>query len=257
MIFVLSPAKSLDFETPLSLSTYTQPTSLEYSQALISILKEKNGQDLESLMGISPALGELNAARFRDWHLPFTPNNARQAALAFNGDVYEGLDAKTLPESAWRYTQEHLCILSGLYGVLKPLDLIQPYRLEMGTRLPNPKGKDLYAFWGNHITDRLNQTIRQTQAKALFNLASEEYFKAVKKKNLTVPIITPIFEDWKNDQYKMISFYAKRARGLMARYCSIHQLHDVQDARSFNLEGYAYTSEASTEDRWVFRRRIN
>jgi uncharacterized protein len=259
MIIVLSPAKSLDFETPPSLAEYTQPAFLDQSQLLIKHLRQLSPLEISQLMSISDSLAALNATRYGKWRTPFTPQNAKQAVLAFNGDVYEGLDAPTLSPAALHFAQEHLRILSGLYGVLRPLDLMQAYRLEMGTRLANARGKDLYAFWGERIVDALNLAIQESKATVLLNLASEEYFKSVKKKRLCVPVIQPVFEDWSGGQsagkYKVVSFYAKRARGLMARYVLTKRLKKADGLKNFSTEGYAFAAEESTELRWVFRRK--
>ena len=260
MLIVLSPAKTLDFETPPTLSDYTQPDFLDQSADLIKRLRRLSPVEITQLMGISDKLAALNAARYASWRPPFTPENAKQAVLAFNGDVYEGLDAASLSPAALHFAQDHLRILSGLYGVLRPLDLMQPYRLEMGIRLDNVRGKDLYAFWGEHIVDSLNRTLAENKAEVLVNLASEEYFKAVKTKKLAVPVIQPVFEDWtggdKAGKYKVVSFHAKRARGLMARYVLSKRLKKAPALKHFALEGYAFAEEASTDQRWVFRRRL-
>ncbi|WP_301101186.1 peroxide stress protein YaaA [Propionivibrio sp.] len=257
MIVVLSPAKTLDFSTPPGVATHTQPRFLDQSQLLIEGLRQLSPPEIGKLMGISDQLATLNATRYAEWKLPFSPANAKQAVLAFNGDVYEGLDATTLAAADLKFAQGHLRILSGLYGLLRPLDLIQAYRLEMGTALANPRGKDLYAFWGERIADELNSALLEVKAKALVNLASQEYFKSVKLKQLTVPVIEPVFEDWSVGQgkYKVVSFYAKRARGLMARFVLTQRLKAAQGLKTFAAEGYAFTAEASTATRWVFRRK--
>ena len=256
MIIVLSPAKSLDFKTPAKLATHTQPAFLDQSQTLIERLRTFSPIEISQLMGISDSLAALNASRYAEWIQPFTPKNAKQALLAFNGDVYEGLDATTLSAADLKFAQERLRILSGLYGVLRPLDLMQSYRLEMGIRLANPRGKDLYAFWGERIVDALNEVLLEAKAKALVNLASEEYFKSVKAKKLSVPVIQPVFEDWSAEKYKVVSFYAKRARGLMARFALVERLKKAEGLKKFLAEGYAYTAAASDETRWVFRRKL-
>ena len=260
MLIVLSPAKTLDFETPSTLAEYTQAEFLDQSADLIKRLRRLSPVEISQLMGISDKLAVLNAGRYVSWQRPFTPANAKQAVLAFNGDVYEGLDATSLSPAALHFAQDHLRILSGLYGVLRPLDLMQPYRLEMGIRLDNARGKDLYAFWGERIVDTLNRTLLDSKAEVLVNLASEEYFKAVKAKKLAVPVIQPVFEDWtggdKAGKYKVVSFHAKRARGLMARHVLSKRLKKAQALKHFALEGYAYAAEVSTELRWVFRRRL-
>ncbi|MEC9084770.1 MAG: peroxide stress protein YaaA, partial [Pseudomonadota bacterium] len=207
MLMIISPAKTLDYESPLATETHTQPDFLDDACELIDQLKELEPHQVSNLMSISDKLGQLNAERFQTWHTPFTPDNARQAVLAFKGDVYTGLDAESFSSEDFSFAQKHLRILSGLYGLLKPLDLMQPYRLEMGTRFENTRGKDLYAFWGSKITEALNQLLASDD-KVLVNLASNEYFKSVQKKHLDARLVTPQFKDWKNGQYKMISFYA-------------------------------------------------
>ena len=259
MLLVISPAKALDYETPPTVSTYSQPDFLDQSAVLIDILRERTPAQVAELMDLSDALAALNVARYAAWSRPFTPENAKQAVLAFNGDVYEGLDAATLSSADLDWAQLHLRILSGLYGVLRPLDLMQAYRLEMGTRLSNPAGKDLYAFWGERITAELNGLLDAEEgagrARVLLNLASEEYFKSVKRKQLKGRIVTPVFEDWKGGRYKIISFYAKRARGLMSRYVIQHRVDEVDALHGFNSEGYVFAAEASDGDTLVFRRR--
>jgi len=252
MLMVLSPAKTLDYESELATAKYTQPRFLDDSCQLIDELKPLEPHDLSNLMGISDKLGQLNAQRYQNWHTPFTPDNARQAVLAFKGDVYTGLQAETLGPKEFDFAQKHLRILSGLYGLLRPLDLMQPYRLEMGTRFENARGKDLYAFWGDRITDALNGELGDDGV--LINLASNEYFKSVKSKKLTGTIITPSFKDLKNGKYKIISFYAKKARGLMARFAIENGITDPEGLKGFNLEGYYFSPENSGERDWVFLR---
>jgi cytoplasmic iron level regulating protein YaaA (DUF328/UPF0246 family) len=256
MLIVLSPAKTLDYETPAHTGVSTKPDFLKRSAELIAILRKMPPSEIASLMGISDPLAALNAERFAAWTPKFTSANAKQAMLAFNGDVYEGLDAASLSTRQLDYAQSHIRILSGLYGLLRPLDLMQAYRLEMGTKLANPAGKDLYAFWGDTITEALNREVAASKASALVNLASEEYFKAVKPALLNVPVITPVFQDWKNGQYKIISFYAKRARGLMARYAVEKALKRPSSLKNFDVEGYAYDESTSDAQHWVFRRRL-
>ena len=237
MLMVLSPAKTLDYESPLTTEEHSLPDFIPRSAELISTLREFSPDKLGSLMQISDQLAHVNADRYASWSKKFNFKNSRQALLAFNGDVYEGLDARTLNQKQLTWTQDHLRILSGLYGVLRPLDLMQPYRLEMGTRLPNALGKDLYAFWGDEVTTALNEALASVKSSALINLASEEYFKSVRPKNLVVPVITPVFEDWKGGKYKIISFYAKRARGLMARYAiekKITKPHQIKTVLPIN-----------------------
>ncbi|MDB5773327.1 MAG: yaaA [Burkholderia sp.] len=256
MLIVLSPAKTLDYDTPASTDVHTRPDFVKHSAELIDVLRELSPAEIGSMMQISDALSVLNTGRYASWSPRFTRKNAKQAVLAFNGDVYEGFDAPSLTVKQLDFAQSHIRILSGLYGVLRPLDLMQPYRLEMGTRLTNPRGKDLYAFWGDLVSEALNETLAANKSKALVNLASEEYFKAVKPSLLDVPVITPIFEDWKSGKYKIISFYAKRARGLMARYAAMKHLTDPEKLKAFDLEGYEFVEEGSTDRAWLFRRRI-
>jgi hypothetical protein len=254
MLIVLSPAKTLDYETPVKTKLHTTPDLLDHSAQLIDILRQYSPDRLAGLMDLSDALAVLNVTRYAQWS--GASAEARQAAYAFNGDVYDGLDARTLTPKQVTWLQEHVRLLSGLYGILRPLDLIEPHRLEMGTRLPNPRGQDLYAFWGDRITDKLNQLLEGAQQRVLVNLASDEYFKSVRKRELKAEVITPVFEDWKNGQYKIISFFAKRARGLMARYAATKGLTDPARLKRFNLDGYAFDKKASSDTEWVFRRRL-
>lgn len=253
MLMIISPAKTLDYESPLATETHTQPDFLDDACELIDQLKELEPHQVSNLMSISDKLGQLNAERFQSWHTPFTPDNARQAVLAFKGDVYTGLDAESFSNEDFSFAQKHLRILSGLYGLLKPLDLMQPYRLEMGTRFENTRGKDLYAFWGSKITEALNQLLASDD-KVLVNLASNEYFKSVQKKHLDARLVTPQFKDWKNGQYKMISFYAKKARGLMCRYAIQNRITQADDLKGFNLDGYYFSEDQSDNNNWVFLR---
>lgn len=256
MLIVLSPAKTLDYVTPAATDVYTLPDFAWHSAELIEILRKMSPAQISSLMDISDALASLNVARYASWSPTSTVENAKQAMLAFDGDVYEGLDATTLTARQLDYAQSHIRILSGLYGVLRPLDLMQPYRLEMGTRLANGRGKDLYAFWGDLVTESLNKAIAAQKGHVLVNLASEEYFKVVKPRLLDAEIITPVFEEWKGGKYKIISFYAKRARGLMARYAAVKGITRPEKLKAFDAEGYAFDESASTDREWVFRRRI-
>jgi len=253
MLMIISPAKTLDYESPLATETYTQPDYLDDACELIDQLKDLEPHQVSNLMSISDKLGQLNAERFRTWHTPFTPDNARQAILAFKGDVYTGLDAESFSEDDFAFAQQHLRMLSGLYGLLKPLDLMQPYRLEMGTKFENKRGKDLYAFWGRKLTKALNELLAADD-KVLVNLASNEYFKSVQKKDIDGRLVTPQFKDWKNGQYKMISFYAKKARGLMCRYAIQNRITQADDLKGFNLEGYYFSEEQSDNNNWVFLR---
>ncbi|WP_201548723.1 peroxide stress protein YaaA [Psychrobacter fjordensis] len=263
MYFLLSPAKSLN-ETdaiPLNLGNYySQPELIEHSQVLMQVLKSKEPIDLQELMSISNDLAQLNAARNQQWHWskeqPFTDNTnaAKPAGYLFDGDVYTGLDMYHMDKDTTIYVNEHLSILSGLYGVLKPLDLIQPYRLEMGTKLKNERGNNLYEFWGEEVTEVINARMADSDDKTLINLASNEYFKSVKKKALKADIITPRFEDEKNGQYKVISFYAKKARGLMVKYAADNKLTNAEQLKQFDLAGYYYCEAASDDKTWTFRR---
>lgn len=255
MLIVLSPAKTLDYASPIPAVDHTVPDFIPRSAELVSVLREMPPAGIASLMQISDPLAQLNAERFASWSTKFSTKNARQAVLAFDGDVYDGLDARGLTPKQLGWAQDHLRILSGLYGLLRPLDLMQPYRLEMGTRLANAHGKDLYAFWGDEITQALNEALAAAGATALVNLASEEYFKSVRPRLLDVPVITPVFEDWKGGRYKIISFFAKRARGLMARYAIEHKITKPEKLKAFDVDGYAFDPEASAEATWVFRRR--
>jgi len=257
MLIVLSPAKSLDFDTPATTDQHTQPDFLDHSAELIDILRKYSSSQIGSLMDISDNLAQLNTARFAHWTPKFTQRNAKQALLAFNGDVYDGLEAASFSQKQLTYAQSRIRILSGLYGVLRPLDLMQPYRLEMGTRLTNPRGKDLYTFWGRIVTDTLNRELEAAKHKTVINLASEEYFKVVKPTLLNGDVITPVFEDWKNGKYKVISFFAKRARGMMARYAAVKGISQPEKLKSFDAAGYAYAAEQSNKHTWVFRRRVD
>ena len=256
MLFLLSPAKSLDFDTPAGQTPHTQPLFVKQAAELIDILKQKSPQDIASLMRLSDALAGLNAARYQAWRPKFTAQNAKQAVLAFNGDVYDGLDAKTLGAADLAWAQDHVCILSGLYGVLRPLDYMQPYRLEMGTALANARGKNLYAFWGTQIADYLNTRLAADMTPVVVNLASQEYFKSVDTKALKARVVDCVFEDFKGGHYKIISFYAKRARGLMARFAATQRLSLPEQLKGFDLDGYAFVPAVSSADTLVFRRRL-
>lgn len=255
MLLVVSPAKNLDYETELPSSLHSMPDLLAHSQELIKECIKLSPADISSLMSISDKLAGLNAARFGEWNIPFTQENARPAVFAFNGDVYTGLDAYSLSQEQLEYAQGHMRILSGLYGLLRPLDLMQAYRLEMGTKLANSRGQNLYKFWGDIITQNLNSVLEEFGHKFLVNLASTEYFKAVKKKNVAAEIITPSFKDWKNGQYKMISFFAKKARGMMARYIIENNVKTIEQLKAFNVDGYEYNDSLSNGNDIVFTRR--
>ncbi|MCP1661264.1 peroxide stress protein YaaA [Neisseria perflava] len=254
MFFVLSPAKNLNEKDPAPISAHTQPDLLPQAEILMGELRRLAPQQIAELMHVSDKIALLNAERNAAWHTPFTPDNAKQAVYLFNGDVYEGIDAASLSAAQTQYLQQHVRLLSGLYGLLRPLDLIQPYRLEMGTAFANSRGKNLYEFWGDRITDLLNDTLAQAQDKVLINLASQEYFKSVNTKKLNARLITPVFKDKKNGQYKIISFYAKRARGLMVRYAAEHNLTQAEQLLDFDYEGYAFNAAASSDSEWVFTR---
>lgn len=254
MLSVISPAKTLDFETPATTGTFTQPDDLDRSQQLIDILRDYSPAQVAELMGVSDRIAGLNAARFAEWQTPFTPDNAKQAAQAFQGDVYVGLQADTFDEHDNAFAQQHLRILSGLYGLLRPLDLIQPYRLEMGTRLNNPAGKDLYAFWQEALTEKLDEAVAASGSGLLVNLASNEYFKAIDRRKLQAEVITPVFRDLKNGEYKIISFYAKKARGLMAAWMIRQRLDDREGLKDFDVAGYRFNAAQSEGNTLVFTR---
>ena len=254
MLHVISPAKTLDFDTPSVTSVFTQPAYLAESQLLIDQLRDLPASAVSHLMSISEKLGQLNAQRFLEWQQPFSPANAKQALLAFKGDVYTGMAAETFSAADFTFAQQHLRILSGLYGLLKPLDLIQPYRLEMGTRFANVRGKNLYEFWGDRLTEALNRELDQQQERVLINLASTEYFGAVNRKRLDGEIITPVFKDRKNGHYKIISFFAKKARGYMSAYIIQNQIKNVEDIKMFDVTGYYFDQASSSPAEWVFLR---
>ncbi len=255
MIVVISPAKTLDFENPAVTETFSQPDFLAKSTKLIDQLRQLDPAKVSALMNISDKLGSLNFGRFQDWQTPFTQANAKQAVLAFKGDVYTGLDADTLSEADLQYAQQHLRILSGLYGLLRPLDLIQPYRLEMGTPFANNDGKNLYEFWGSSITDAMNDVLATEDSPILVNLASNEYFKSLQPQAVKAKIITPVFKDFKGDKYKIISFFAKKARGLMTRYIIENRIEQADQIKAFDVDGYQYAESMSNDKEWVFIRK--
>lgn len=257
MLVLLSPAKSLDFESKSPTIQSSTPVFIPQTKALISVLKQKKPAEISELMDISEKLAELNVQRYKAWSPEFTEKNSKIAILAFNGDVYEGLDAPTLSLQQLEWANQHICILSGLYGVLRPLDLMQAYRLEMGTALTTKKGSNLYQFWDEQISDYLNQQLVNQTNPVIINLASQEYFKSVKTAKLKAKVIECVFQDEKNQQYKIISFFAKRARGLMARYIVENKLTQAESIQSFNLEGYRFCEEVSNDKKWVFRRSEN
>lgn len=255
MLFLLSPAKSLDYVTPVAELPHTQPLFVKASAELIEVLRRKTPREVAALMHLSDALATLNVARYEAWRPRFTAKNSKQAVLAFNGDVYDGLNAKTLQGDDLDWAQAHLCILSGLHGVLRPLDRLQPYRLEMGTKLATAHGANLYQFWGSRIAAYLNQRLASDRTPVIVNLASQEYFKSVDRKELKGRVVECVFEDWKGGQYKIISFFAKRARGLMARYAIVHRVSTPQQLKGFDLDGYTFDAGVSEPERLVFRRR--
>lgn len=254
MLAVISPAKRLDFDTPSPTKKYSLPAYLEESTQLIATLRNKSPVDLSNLMGISCKLADLNYQRYTQWQTPFSSKNAKQAMTAFAGDVYMGLLARTYSERDFSWAQKHVRILSGLHGILKPLDLIQPYRLEMGTELTTTRGANLYDFWGNKVTDELNTALDEQKQPVLINLASKEYFNVLKVDRIKARIITPIFKDLKNGSYKFVSFFAKKARGSMASYLVKNRISTLKALKEFDCSGYYYAKELSSADEWVFLR---
>lgn len=254
MLIVLSPAKTLDFETPPTTDRHTMPDFLDESQRLVERMREFDPPALSRLMAISDPLAALNVARFADWSLPLRPGRAKQAALAFAGDVYDGLDAPSLDRAQLDWLQDHVRILSGLYGLLRPLDLMLPYRLEMGTRVTNPRGRDLYAFWGELLARTLSEALDRHAHPVLVNLASDEYFKAVAPKALRHPVVQPVFQERRNGAWKIVSFSAKRARGAMTRFAADERIDDPEGLKDFDRDGYRFDAEASDATRWYFRR---
>ncbi|MCE4555350.1 peroxide stress protein YaaA [Pelomonas cellulosilytica] len=258
MLFLLSPAKSLDYDTPTPpglADSLTRPQFLDDTAALIDILRTKTVDDVRALMDLSEPLAQLNVERYQAWRPRFTDRNSKPAVLAFNGDVYDGLDAKTLSEDDIAWAQQHVRMLSGLYGILRPLDRMQPYRLEMGTRLATPAGASLYDWWGDRLAEHLNRAAKAQKVPVIVNLASQEYFRAADRAVLKPRVIECQFEDWKNGDYKIISFFAKRARGLMARFAIQQRLETPEGLQAFNLDGYRLATEVSTPERLVFRRK--
>ena len=258
MLFLLSPAKTLDYETPVRapvLKRATDPLFTDRAAELIEVLRRKTPAQVAGLMDLSDKLAALNVARYGAWQPAATPANSKPAVLAFNGDVYEGLDAKTLKAADLAWAQQHLVILSGLYGALRPLDRLQPYRLEMGTALATPRGKDLYAYWGDTVADYLNQRLAGERSPLIANLASAEFARVALRKTLAARVVDCQFEEWKGGGYKIISFFAKQARGLMARYAIEHRVRRPEQLQGFSAAGYALAREVSTPERLVFRRR--
>lgn len=256
MLILVSPAKTLDFEQPPLIQAHTWPDFLTQSQALIQVCQQLTPSNIATLMKVSDKIAGLNVARFGEWSPNYSIDNAKQAIFAFRGDVYTGFDADTLTIEQLERTQSQLRILSGLYGLLRPLDLILPYRLEMGTALANDKGKNLYEFWGDTLTDAVNRAVVEQGDDIIINLASKEYFKAIKPKKLTGKLITPVFKDFKNGEYKVISFFAKRARGMMARYIVDQQVNTINGLKNFDVDGYYYSEVQSKPNEPTFLRKI-
>jgi len=256
MLFLLSPAKSLDYESPVAELPHTLPEFAANSAELIAVLKRKSPRQLSRLMEISDALATLNAARYQAWSPKFTGLNSRQAVLAFDGDVYDGLQARRLPATDLAWAQQHVCILSGLYGILRPLDLMQPYRLEMGTALAVGRAKNLYQYWGGRIAEALNQRLAADKTPVVVNLASQEYFRSVDRGVLKARVVECVFEDWKGGAFKVISFNAKRARGAMARFAILNRIETPRRLEAFDADGWRFDASASTPERLVFRRKI-
>jgi len=254
MLITISPAKKLDYTTPAPLHEHTIPVHLDKAADLIEIMRQKDSFEIADLMKLSMKLADLNMQRYQDWHIPFTPENAKQALFAFSGDVYQGLDAATLQPADIHYAQDHLRILSGLYGLLRPLDLMQAYRLEMGTKLRTDHGTNLYQFWGDMITNSINDTLAAQGDDILINLASNEYFSAVKAKSIHGRIITPVFKELRQGTYRIISFNAKKARGFMSRYIIENRIENPEDMKSFDLADYHFHSELSSENTYTFTR---
>ncbi len=259
MLVLISPAKKLDFESLPQTDEYSLPDFLPQSQELIEVLKKYSVAEISKLMKLSDKLSQLNHDRYQQWHLPFTPQNAKQAVLTFKGDVYAGMNIESFDAQQLAFTQDHLRILSGLYGLLRPLDLMQPYRLEMGTKLKTSKGNNLYQYWGSTITDAINRLLEEKKYSYVINLASNEYFSAVQTDKLRTPVLTPVFKEYRGDrdgqpQYKIISLLAKRARGMMSAYILKNRLDNIEDIKSFNEAGYQFNEALSKDLQWVFTR---
>jgi len=254
MLIAISPAKKLDYNTPAPVSDFTLPVHLDKAAELIAVMRDKDSFEIADLMKLSMKLADLNMQRYQDWHTPFTPDNAKQALFAFCGDVYQGLDAATLKADDIDFTQQHLRILSGLYGVLRPLDLMQAYRLEMGTRLATGYGRNLYQFWGDSITETINQALADQGDDILINLASNEYFSSINTANIKGRIITPVFKEYRKGTYRIISFNAKKARGLMSRFLIQHRISDPENIKTFDLTDYSINTELSSQNEFIFTR---
>lgn len=256
MLILVSPAKTLDYESDIRIDDFSIASHLSDSEILIKELQKKNPDDLSSLMGLSEKLSILNFERYMNWKKPTKPSdNTRQAIFAFKGDVYQGLDVNSMSKAEINYAQKNLCILSGLYGLLKPLDLMYPYRLEMGTKMKNKHGDNLYKFWGSKINKTINDLSKENKSKAIVNLASVEYFSVLKKDQINLPVINPVFKDYKNGNYKIISFFAKKARGTMARFIIQNKIKKSEDLIGFDLDGYRYSKKESKENSPVFLRK--
>jgi len=256
MLLVISPAKTLDYDTPPQTKTFSIPAYLNHAEQLMHRARQYSELDVMDLMSVSAKIAELNVQRFADWHTPFTPKNAKQAVLAFKGDVYTGLNVESFNEDDFQFAQQHLRILSGLYGLLRPLDLMQAYRLEMGRKISTDRGKNLYVFWDSIITEGLNEQLEVLGSKHLVNLASNEYFKSVKPKLLNAEIITPAFKDYKNGAYKMMGVYAKKARGMLSRFIIQNKITKPELMQDFNEGGYQFNKKMSEGNTWVFTRKI-
>ncbi len=254
MLIVISPAKKLEYSKPAPTAEFTQPQLLDKAAELIAIMRDKDSFEIADLMKLSMKLADLNMQRYQDWHAPFTPENAKQAIFAFSGDVYQGLDAASLSADDISFAQNHLRILSGLYGLLRPLDLMQPYRLEMGTRLAGEHGRNLYEFWGTTITNAVNETLATQGDDVLINLASSEYFSSVQTSDIKGRIITPVFKELRDDKYRIISFNAKKARGFMSRFIIENKLSDPEQLKAFDVADYAFNPDLSSADEFVFTR---
>jgi len=254
MLITISPAKKLDYKNPAPISDFTLPEHLDRAAALIDVMREKDSFDIADLMKLSMKLADLNTQRYQDWHTPFTTDNAKQALFAFSGDVYQGMDAATFSVGDIDFSQQHLRILSGLYGVLRPLDLMQAYRLEMGTKLATEHGRNLYQFWGDTITETINQALADQGDDILINLASNEYFSSIHTADIQGRIITPVFKEYRKGAYRIISFNAKKARGLMSRFIIQHRINDPETIKTFNLADYSFNHELSSPDEFVFTR---
>lgn len=257
MLSLISPAKTLDYDSPLSLTSWTEPRFQKDSSELINTLKPMSKKRIAKLMNLSDKLATLNLERYRSYEPTFTPENSRPSILAFKGDVYIGLEAQTMSKHDLNYAQKNLRILSGLYGLLRPLDMMQPYRLEMGTDLKNKRGKNLYEFWGNAITDSINEELAESKTKVVVNLASKEYFGAVKPVKLAADLVSPVFLDWKNGEYKIISFFAKKARGSMASYLIRERVKSMKKLRDFDSDGYRFDASRSSDESPVFTRKLD